>query len=165
MEEYWLDLDRSSQICWDLTRSVEIQPNFNQNLAKFRPPVPNPKPPDMHPKLTRPDPKLHTGRLWVPISPTQVCRVESELGTNSTRANLWTPLTQMAYYIKKKKKKLKSKKVNVYGARRLARSSFDKGQRVAIAVAGKGQREGGLRSENLRMRCGFRSNDLSDLLF
>ena len=53
--------------------------------------------------------------------------------------------------------------VDVYGARRSARSSSDEGQRAT--TTGRGQREGGLRSENLRMRSGFWSNDFSDLLF
>ena len=53
--------------------------------------------------------------------------------------------------------------VDVYGARRSARSSSDEGQ--GAVTGSRGQREGGLRSENLRMKCGFRSNDFSDLLF
>ena len=98
--EIWAQTRRTwrniGQILIDLARFFEIRPDFDQNPAKFRPPVANPKLPDMHLKPTRPDPadpKLYTGRLWVPISPTQVCRVESELGTNLTRADSWTPLS------------------------------------------------------------------------
>ena len=90
------------QILIDPARFVEIWLDFGQNLARFPPPIANLKLPDMHPKPTRPDstdPKLHTGRLWVLISPTRVYRVESGLGTNLTRPNLWTPLTTIREYL------------------------------------------------------------------
>ena len=87
MEEYWPDLSRSGLIYRD--------------PARLRPPVANLKPPDKHLKPTRPnpaDPKLYTGRLRVPISPTIVYRVESRLGINPTQADPWTPLMVILFY-------------------------------------------------------------------
>ena len=91
-----LDLDKYSEIS---AKSQRIWRNIGQisiDSARFWPPVANLKLIDMHPKLTRPDlanPKLHIGQFRVLISPTRVYRVKSELGTNLTRADLWTLLT------------------------------------------------------------------------
>ena len=98
-----LDLDNYSEIS---AKSWRIWRNIGQisiDPTRFQPPVANLKPTDMHPKLTRPNPtdwKLHTSRLRVRISPTWVYRVDSELGTNPTQADLWTPLTETDNIIK-----------------------------------------------------------------
>ena len=98
-----LDLDKYSEIS---TKSRRIWRNIGQisiDPTRFRPPVANLKPTDMHPKPTRPNPtdwKLHTSWLQVRISPTRVYRVDSRLGTNPTRADLWTPLTEADNIIK-----------------------------------------------------------------
>jgi len=98
------------QISIDPTRCISLRQDLSQNLARFQPLIANLKPTDMHPKPTRPNSanlKLHTGWFWVLISPTRVCRVESRLGTNSTRADPWTPLTVVHRLIDSKIKIIK----------------------------------------------------------
>ena len=99
------DLDGSGQIS---VRSRRIRPYFSQisqDPVRFRPdlaesgqvssPVINPKPTRINPKSTRPEPKNPTrspGRFRVNFLFTRHIRVESGLGTNPTRLDLWTPL-------------------------------------------------------------------------
>ena len=81
MEEYWPDLSKSDKIL------VKIRPDFD---------------PCSEPKTDRDAPetnKTQSGRFEAPygsvagmISPTRVYRVKSELGTNPTQTDPWTPL-------------------------------------------------------------------------
>ena len=103
--KYRPDLDRFGQIS---VRSRQIRPYFDQILkdpVRFRPdlvgsgqisfPVINPKPTWINRKPMRPEPKNPTrssGRFRVNFLFTRPIRVESGLGTNPTRPDLWTPL-------------------------------------------------------------------------
>ena len=96
MEEYWPDLSKSDKI------SAKIQPDLsrsNKILSKIQPDFE----PYNEPKIDQDAPetnKTRSGRFEAPygsvacmISPTWVYRVKSELGTNPTRTDPWTPLT------------------------------------------------------------------------
>ena len=84
-----LDLDGSGQIS---ARPRQIRPDFSPN-DKTRHPT------WVNPKSTRPKPKNRTrcpGRFRVKFLSTRLIRVESGLGTNPTRPDLWIALATVA---------------------------------------------------------------------